>query len=84
MTLKGAIAGSEDFFCTPMNPKIPSPQKEIEKLFTKPISAKDIQMSMNHLCNAESALQIGKLNKTVIEAKKHIHSAHNLLRKTKR
>jgi hypothetical protein len=62
-----------------MKPQTPPTPKEIEKSFTTPISAKDIQKSMDHLCRADSALQIGKKNKALTKAFKHIHNAYKLL-----
>ena len=57
----------------------PTPD-EIMKSLANPISVENIQTSMDHLCGADSALQIGKKNKAICRAQKHILIAYSLLR----
>ena len=61
----------------------PLTPKEIEKSFTNLISAKDIQKSMDCLCSADSALQIGEKNETIKIAHSNIHDAYMLLNEQK-
>jgi len=61
-----------------MRKSSPTPD-EIMKSLATPISVENIQTSMDHLCGADSALQIGEKNKTICRAQKHILIAYNLL-----
>ena len=57
----------------------PTPDEIIKSLATS-ISVENIQTSMDHLCGADSAIQVGKLNKSISLAQKHILIAYNLLK----
>jgi len=57
----------------------PTPDEIMKSLATL-ISVENIQTSMDQLCGADSALQVGKKNKAICRAQKHILIAYSLLR----